>query len=67
MELLPTIDTQAVTWEHPLLDAHRIAALHQRGLRVYAWTVDDLPTMRRLLDDGVDGLISNRPDLLATL
>jgi len=65
--LLPAIDTDAVTWEHPLLDATRIAALHDRGMCVFAWTVDDLPTMQRLLSDGVDGLISNRPDLLATL
>jgi glycerophosphoryl diester phosphodiesterase len=61
------LDTDAVTWEHPLLNAARIAVLHARGLRIYAWTVDDLPTMRRLLADGVDGLISNRADLLQTL
>ena len=65
--LLDNLDTEAVTWEHPLLTAARIAALHARGLRVYAWTVDDLPTMRRLQGDGVDGIISNRADLLQTL
>lgn len=65
--LLPTIHTQAVTCEYPLLTAQRIMALHARGLRVYAWTVDDLPTMRHLLDLGVDGLISNRPDLFQNL
>ncbi|HZP81592.1 MAG TPA: glycerophosphodiester phosphodiesterase [Chthonomonadaceae bacterium] len=64
---LETLDLQAVTWEHPLLAPERIAACHARGLTVYAWTVDDLPTMRRLLSDGVDGIISNRPDLLAEL
>jgi glycerophosphoryl diester phosphodiesterase len=65
--LLATLDTQAVTWEHPLLNPARVAALHARHFEVYAWTVDDLPTMRRLLDAGVDGLISNRADLLQTL
>jgi glycerophosphoryl diester phosphodiesterase len=63
--LLPVIETEAVTWEYPLLTPARVAALRERGLRVFAWTVDDLPTMRRLRDLGVDGLISNRPDLLA--
>jgi glycerophosphoryl diester phosphodiesterase len=64
---LHVLQTQAVTWQYPLLTAERIAALHDYGFRVYAWTVDDLPTLRRLLLDGVDGLISNRPDLLVTL
>lgn len=62
--LLPTIDTAAVTWEHPLLTQERIAALQARGLRVYAWTVDDVAAMQRLVRDGVDGIISNRADLL---
>lgn len=66
-EMLPAIDTDAVTWEHPLLTAERIAALHERGLRVFAWTVDDPAVMRRLVTDGVDGIISNRADLLENL
>jgi glycerophosphoryl diester phosphodiesterase len=65
--LLPTIDTDAVTWEYPLLNAERITRLHERNLRVFAWTVDDITIMQRLIADGVDGIISNWADLLATL
>jgi glycerophosphoryl diester phosphodiesterase len=34
------------------------------GLKVVAWTVNDPADMRRLIEWGVDGIISDRPDLL---
>lgn len=37
---------------------------HDAGIRVFVWTVDDAPTMHRLLADGVDGIITDRPDVL---
>jgi glycerophosphoryl diester phosphodiesterase len=40
---------------------------HRNGLKVIPWTVDDVPTMAKLLDDGVDGLITDYPDRLRTL
>lgn len=41
-----------------LLEAHRL------GLRVIVWTVNDSKTMARLIDQGVDGIITDRPDIL---
>ncbi|MEQ9398339.1 MAG: glycerophosphodiester phosphodiesterase [Longimicrobiales bacterium] len=42
-----------------------VAAAHRRNLPVQVWTVDDPADMRRLLDWGVDGIQTDRPDLLA--
>lgn len=37
---------------------------HKFGMKVIPWTADDEPTMNKLIDDGVDGLITNYPDQL---
>lgn len=37
---------------------------HKRDLEVHVWTVDDQAEMRELLGWGVDGLVTDRPDLL---
>lgn len=65
--LLRTLDAGAVSWHYSLLDPARIARLHAQGVAVYAWTVDDPAIMQRLLAAGVDGIISNRADLLQQL
>jgi glycerophosphoryl diester phosphodiesterase len=51
----------------PVATTRVIAAAHRFGVAVYAWTIDDEDDMRRLLDDGVDGIVTDRPDRLLRL
>jgi glycerophosphoryl diester phosphodiesterase len=44
-----------------------VEAAHGRGLRVHAWTVNDEADMRRLIDIGVDGVMTDYPDRLLKL
>ena len=37
---------------------------HSRGMKVYTWTVNDAADMRDMIHRGVDGIISNYPNLL---
>lgn len=45
------------------LDAQKVKEAQALGLQVLAWTVNDRDAMSRLLDMGVNGLITDRPDL----
>ena len=37
---------------------------HRHGIRVHVWTIDDAPAMDALLDLGVDGIVTDQPDVL---
>jgi glycerophosphoryl diester phosphodiesterase len=50
--------------EMPLVTAQSLAAAHAVGLEMHVWTVNEPHSMRRLLDLGVDGLMSDFPEEL---
>jgi glycerophosphoryl diester phosphodiesterase len=54
----------AVHPHHSLVDKGHMRWARQHNYRVHVWTVDDEGVMRRLIGHGVDGIITNVPDLL---
>lgn len=47
-----------------LVDRRFLSAAHRRGLQVHVWTIDEEAEMVRLLDLGVDGIMTDRPQVL---
>jgi glycerophosphoryl diester phosphodiesterase len=50
-----------------ITSARAIRSFHSCDVEVHAWTVNDPDEMRRLLDDGIDGLVTDRADLALAL
>ena len=44
-------------------DRRFVRSAHLRGMKVYAWTVNDAATMSAMMGRGVDGLITDKPAL----
>ncbi|HEX8271413.1 MAG TPA: glycerophosphodiester phosphodiesterase [Longimicrobiaceae bacterium] len=72
--------TRTTRWWRPPVDAFQmperfagrqvltprlLREVHARNLAVHVWTVDEVADMRRLLEWGVDGIVTDRPDRLA--
>lgn len=66
------LDLNGATYAHVPLRLDRLVTYtprvvhraHDLGLRLVVWGVEDSDTMHRLLDDGVDGIITDHPDRL---
>jgi glycerophosphoryl diester phosphodiesterase len=66
-ELLRRARANAVTLHHSVSSPAAIARAHELGAAVYVWTIDDPALAQRLVDAGVDGIITNDPRIFATL
>lgn len=63
---LPALATWAdeISARHKAIDANYVAAVHATGMACTVWTVDTEANMVASLDKGVDGVVTNRPDVL---
>jgi len=62
--LQPLVRPNALHPRWDTLDQEGVAAAHRLGLRVNPWTCNDPEASSRLINWGVDAIITDRPDLL---
>ena len=48
----------------PIITDRFVKAAHRLGIDVHVWTINDAAEIERLLDLGVDGIMTDQPDLL---
>ena len=60
---IPTIFSPA----YQFVDQKLVNSCHRKGMHVIVWTVNTLPEMQKMLDLGVDGIISDYPNLFSAL
>jgi glycerophosphoryl diester phosphodiesterase len=47
-----------------VVDDTFVTEAHRYGIAVHVWTINDVPEMDRLVDLGVDGIVSDTPTVL---
>ncbi len=60
---IPTIFSPA----YQFVDQKLVNSCRRKGMQVIVWTVNTLPEMQKMLDLGVDGIISDYPNLFSAL
>ena len=51
----------------PLVTRRFVRTAHRHGVRVHVWTINDAPAMDALLELGVDGIVTDQPEILRTI
>ena len=64
MSLWRELPVQVFLPQHEFVTQELISEVHASGLQLTSWTVNEAATMRRLADWGIDGIISDDPQLL---
>ena len=50
-----------------MVDERFVERAHDHGLAVHVWTIDEPDEMERLVDLGVDGIMTDRPSVLEAI
>lgn len=62
-----TFQVPATYGEIDVVTESFVSAAHDAGVAVHVWTINEVDEMARLVDLGVDGIVSDRPTPLAAL
>lgn len=65
--LIPIAKPDALHPRSDMVDEEYVAKAHTKGYRINAWTVNDEEEMNRLIELGVDGIITDHPGMLKEL
>ncbi len=57
-------EADAVSVNYTLVTPEFTRTMHAAGVKILAWTVNDCREALKLVSDGVDALITDRPDLI---
>jgi len=66
-ERAAALEAEAINPHFVMVDADLVRRAHEAGRAVHVYTVDEEERMRALIDLGVDGLFTNRPDRMRAL
>ncbi len=64
---VPTTSSLPVIGQVDVITERFVRVAHSHNIQVHAWTIHDPAEMARLINLGVDGIITDRPDLLLEL
>lgn len=62
LEVGKEINAHSINAYYDSLNPEIVAKIHDAGFKIYAWTVNNHVDIRKLLDLGIDGFITNYPD-----
>ncbi|KAF5841138.1 PLC-like phosphodiesterase [Dunaliella salina] len=60
------VQGEVVGAHHGMIDSVLLGLLHQHNKQLYAWTINEDQVLERLLDIGVDALVTNKPGAALT-
>lgn len=63
LDEIKSVGAQAAVW-NKMVDKAAVEAAHQRGLKVWVYTINDTGTAHQLLAAGVDGIITDNPAII---
>lgn len=64
LDQIATTGAKIVGWNHKNITKREIDMIHARGFKAWVYTVDEPDRARQLIEDGIDGIISNRPAVM---